>query len=319
MKPNVTRRDFLRTATVAGVMFPGMAHSHGCLAAEGSAQAASELSSNGASAKTPLRIDSHAHGRWRGSSDALRVYIAGCRQRGIDRIVLIQSEETLFDTYAQCPDFVIPVAQVDIDTITPDGISRLLDRGAKGIKFIGPMHSYGEDLYFPLYERICQRDVPAVFHTGYLMVGLFEKGGRFYEKPSLIDITDMRPAAIDRIVRGFPNLKILMAHFGNPWWEEAWKMIATHRNVYADLSGGTAYRRSMLMWSEMFAPDGRLDVASAGKLCFGSDAGYFTLGSYTFEEHAAFYERFFERVGMPEDLRSKINSGNILALFGLGS
>ena len=263
------------------------------------------------------RIDSHAHGRWKGSPDVLRAYIAECRKRGVERIVLIQSEETLFDTYRQCPEFVIPVAQVDIDTIKPDGISRLVERGAKGIKFIAPMHSYGADIYFPLYEKLCKLNIPAVFHTGYLMVGLYEKGGRFYEKPSLVDITDMRPAAIDRIVRGFPNLKILMAHFGNPWWEETWKMISTHRNVYADLSGGTAYKRSMLMWSEMFAPDGKLDAASAGKLCFGSDAGYFSPGSYSFLEYIAFYERFFERVGMPPEVREKIIRGSILGLFGL--
>ena len=151
------------------------------------------------------------------------------------------------------------------------------------------------------------------------MVGLFEKGGRFYgeygEKRSLIDITDMRPAAIDRIVRGFPELKILMAHFGNPWWEETWKMISTHQNVYADFSGGTAYRRSLLMWSEMFAPNGRLDAASAGKLCFGSDTSFFIRDSYRFTDYIDFYQRFFDRVGMPEDLREKINSGNILKLF----
>jgi len=263
------------------------------------------------------RIDAHAHGRWSGTAAAVRPYIAECRRRGVERIVLIQSEETLFDTYARCPDFVIPVAQVNIDAVQPDELSRLVERGARGIKFIGPLHSYGADLYFPLYERLVKLGVPAVFHTGYLMVGLFENGGRFYEKPSLIDITDMRPAAIDRIVRGFPTLKILMAHFGNPWWEETWKMISTHRNVYADLSGGTAYRRSMLMWSEMFAPDGQLDAASAGKLCFGTDTSYFGVGQYKFEDYTAFYERFFARVHMPDALREKINYGNLLDLFGL--
>lgn len=308
MKHRLTRREFMRTAVVAGAATGGAVWSRGARAAD---------KSGNPMPPAPRRIDSHAHGRWSGPPDVLRAYIAECRKRGVERIVLIQSEDTLFDTYARCPEFVIPVAQVNIDTIKADEISRLVERGAKGIKFIGPMHSYGADVYFPFYERLCRLGVPAVFHTGYLMVGLFEKGGRFYEKPSLIDITDMRPAAIDRIVRGFPDLKILMAHFGNPWWEETWKMISTHRNVYADFSGGTAYRRSMLMWSEMFAPDGKLDVASAGKLCFGSDAGYFGPDRYPFLDYVAFYERFFERVAMPADLREKINRGNMLELFGL--
>ena len=312
----LTRREFVRTAAAAATgVLGGMAHGGRGAAAE--ANRAAATGQGDPAARSSMRIDSHAHGAYKGEPQAIRDYVAECCKRGVEQIVLIQSDETLFDTYARCPEFVIPVAQVDIDTIEPDEISRLIERGAKGIKFIGPMHSYGADIYFPLYERLCQCGVPAVFHTGYLMVGLFEKGGRFYEKPSLIDITDMRPAAIDRIVRGFPELKILMAHFGNPWWEETWKMISTHRNVYADFSGGTAYRRSMLMWSEMFAPDGNLDAASAGKLCFGSDTGYFSPGSHQFTDYIAFYERFFDRVGMPADLRAKINRGNVLQLFGL--
>jgi predicted TIM-barrel fold metal-dependent hydrolase len=171
------------------------------------------------------------------------------------------------------------------------------------------------DIYFQLYERVCQLGVSAVFHTGYLMIGLFEKGGKFYEKPSLIDITDMRPATIDRIVRGLPGLKILMAHFGNPWWEECWKMISTHKNVYADFSGGTACRRSMSMWGEMFAPDGELDVSSVEKLCFASDCSYFIEEHFAFEKYIAFYQRFFDKVKLSEGLREKINSGNGLNLF----
>jgi hypothetical protein len=67
----------------------------------------------------------------------------------------------------------------------------------------------------------------------------------------------------------------------------------------------------------MFAPDGTLDAASAGKLCFGSDAGYFSPGNYKFLDYIAFYERFFDRVKMPDDLREKINYRNIVDLFGL--
>ena len=266
-----------------------------------------------------MRIDSHAHGFWgmAPQPDSIKAYVAECRQRGVDKILLIQgADDGLFETFHASPEFVIPVARVDIDTVEPDDITRLAERGAKGIKFIGPMQSYGADAYMPLYERLDQLGVPAVFHTGYLMVGLFEKGGKYGEKPSLIDITDMRPAAIDRIVRGVPDLKILMAHFGNPWWEEAWKMIATHKNVYADLSGGTAYRRALSMWSEMFAPDGALDTQSAEKLCFGSDCGYFAAGHFGFEKYIDFYDRLFDRIALPDISRERVRSGNISSLFG---
>ena len=168
----------------------------------------------------------------------------------------------------------------------------------------------------PLYERLDKLNIPAVFHTGYLMVGLFEKDGKFGQKPSLLDITNMRPAAIDRIVRGFPNLKILMAHFGNPWWEEAWKMISAHKNVYADLSGGTAYKRSLSMWRDIFAPNGELDTSSVEKLCFGTDCTYFTNNENRIEGFIQFYDRLYMSIGIQCEIRNKIDYGNIRELFG---
>lgn len=99
-----------------------------------------------------MRIDSHAHGWWGGPTETLPAHVEECRKRGIDRIVLILWEDPLFRVYAKCPEFIIPVAQVDIDTITPDEISRLVERGARGIKFIAPMHSYGADCYFPFCQ-----------------------------------------------------------------------------------------------------------------------------------------------------------------------
>ena len=271
-----------------------------------------------------MRIDAHAHGIYGlpPKPADLESYIAGCRTRGIDKMALIGGEEAMFEMQSKCPDFVIPIIYLDIDTAQPSDVRRVIDKGAKGIKFIYPMRSYGDDAYFPLYEEINRLGSTIVFHTGYVMVGLFDgacgaTAVPSYLKPSLVDISDMRPATIDRIVRGFPDLKILLAHFGNPWWEECWKMIASHKNVYADFSGGTAYRKSMTLWSEMFAPDGKLDAATAGKLCFASDFCYFLDNNpFGFEPFIDFYERFFDRVGMPDDLRLRINSGNSRHLFG---
>jgi predicted TIM-barrel fold metal-dependent hydrolase len=108
-----------------------------------------------------------------------------------------------------------------------------------------------------------------------------------------------------------------MSHFGNPWWEEAWKMISSHKNIYADFSGGTCRRRSMDMWAQIFAPDGNLDTTAVGKLCFGTDESYFT--EYEGRETGLkaminFYERFLERLKVPEELRLKVWRENILKL-----
>jgi predicted TIM-barrel fold metal-dependent hydrolase len=127
----------------------------------------------------------------------------------------------------------------------------------------------------------------------------------------------MRPAQIDVIARRFPELRILMAHYGNPWWEEAWKVSWSNKHIYADLSGGTAIHRSTRMWAEMFAPDGELLVGSISKLCFASDVAYFRDGAMRFEPYIAFYERIFDHVGLSPDLRERVNRGNARFLFGL--
>jgi len=212
------------------------------------------------------------------------------------------------------PDFVVPVPMVDPDDLTPEDADRLLSRGAAGLKFIAPMHSYGDNRYFRLYEVLRDRRALAVFHTGYLADALFCPGSALGRR-DYVDITHMRPAAVDRVARAFPDLRILMAHFGNPWWEEAWKMISSHRNVYADFSGGTAYRRSLAMWREIFAPDGRLDTAAIGKLCFGSDTTHFVPGQYEYLPYVEFYERFYELLKVPAELRLKVDRENALMLI----
>ena len=128
-------------------------------------------------------------------------------------------------------------------------------------------------------------------------------------------LTSAAPHAhLDTIVRRFPKLKVLMAHFGNPWWEEAWKISWSNPNIYADLSGGTAFRRSMQMWSETFAPNGELLTDSFSKVCFGSDVRYFGQ-TFGFKPYIEFYEKLYDAVKAPDDLREQVNRGNILSLF----
>ena len=196
-----------------------------------------------------------------------------------------------------------------MDAADRQEVDRCLDAGCKGIKFIRPAAPYGDERYWPLYARIEERGAVAVYHTGYL--------GMQGREARPVHMEHMRAAQIDVIARRFPDLKILMAHFSNPWWEEAWKISWSHPNVYADLSGGTAIRRSTGMWADCFAPDGELLESSVRKLCFASDVPYFREGEYPFEPYVAFYERILGRIGAPDALKEQVYRGNARALFGL--
>ena len=261
----------------------------------------------------PVRIDSHVHGdptSYRGSAAA---YVKRMRTEGIDAVLLIAEAEQCVKGVRKFGDFIIPVAwamldQMDARDLRGD-IERYLDLGCKGIKFIRPYYPYSDERYWPLYDAVSRRGAVAVFHTGYLVFEGIEA------RP--IQFKHMRAAEIDTVARRFGDLKILMAHFSNPWWEEAWKVSWSRKNVYADLSGGTAIRRSLGMWSEMFAPNGRLMTDSVRKLCFGTDTRYFHSGGHRFGAYIEFYESLLDRIGAPPGLRRGVWAGTLQKLFGL--
>lgn len=257
-----------------------------------------------------MRIDSHAHGSIASLAESSSDYTARCERRGIDGIVLIAEPERLFPAMAKMGNFVTPVALIEMDHCDPDEIQRLFDQGARGIKLFLPQHPYGDERYYPLYEAIKERDGVAVFHTGYVM------HDPEYSPKFRVKLDDMRCMHMDTIERHVPHLRILMSHFGNPYWEECWKIMWAHPTVYADLSGGTAIVRSMLFWREMFAPNGQLLTDCMCKLCFGTDMTYF-IPAPGVEPYIRFYERLFDEVGAPSDLREQVNAGNMAELFRL--
>jgi hypothetical protein len=256
-----------------------------------------------------MRIDCHVHGNPNELKGDPKAYVAACRQRGIEAIVLIEDLDVCLEAVKKFGDFVIPCARIKMDAAGPREIEHCIEAGAKGIKFIRPVAPYGDDRYFPLYEKLEQMGKPAVFHTGYL--GFRER------ELNPVRFEYMRAAQVETISRRCPDLKILMSHYSNPWWEEAWKVSWTKKNVFADLSGGTAVHRSIRMWADLFAPDGELFEESITKLCFGSDVHYFLDDQYPFEPYLTFHDKIYDAIGLSAQLREKVNRSNIIKLFGL--
>lgn len=97
----------------------------------------------------------------------------------------------------------------------------------KGIKVYPPyQHHYVNDpRMYPLYAKAQELGLPMMVHTGSSVF----KGARIkYADPLLLD-----DVAID-----FPELTILMAHSGRPfWYEQAFWLARRHPNVYMEISG----------------------------------------------------------------------------------
>jgi predicted TIM-barrel fold metal-dependent hydrolase len=91
-------------------------------------------------------------------------------------------------------------------------------KGYLGYLYHGP-DSAG---YQPYFELAARYDVPFIFHTG---DNWSRKAKVKYAHPLLID-----EVAVDH-----PNVKIVMAHFGNPWCMDAAEVIYKNDNVWADV------------------------------------------------------------------------------------
>ncbi len=125
---------------------------------------------------------------------------------------------------------LIPFACLDpvTDADPPKTLSRLVeDRGMKGLKLLPPyQHFYPNDKKFhPLYAKAQELDVPVVFHTG---SSVFTNAKLKFGNPLYLD-----DLAVD-----FPDLTIVQAHGGRPFWYDiAFFLARRHRNVYIDISG----------------------------------------------------------------------------------
>ena len=99
--------------------------------------------------------------------------------------------------------------------------------GMRGLKIHGSANSvYLNDrkLMFPIYEYCQDAKVPILFHTG--TTGLGDTEIR-YSKPELMD----------EVCQSFPDLKVVMAHFGWPWPDVTIAVALRSPNVFIDVSG----------------------------------------------------------------------------------
>lgn len=126
--------------------------------------------------------------------------------------------------------YLLPFAS--INPFIVNDLAKELERlasefGFKGIKIYPPYqhHSPNDARMYPLYAKAQELGLPMLVHTGSSVF----KGARIkYADPLLLD-----DVAID-----FPEMPILMAHSGRPfWYEQAFWMARRHPNVYLELSG----------------------------------------------------------------------------------
>lgn len=112
----------------------------------------------------------------------------------------------------------------DVDRLVGLGI-RLLKIHPPHMTFPANAYTEGLTALGTVYRRCEERGLPVMIHTG---TSIFPGARSKYGNPLEID-----DVAID-----FPDLRIVMAHGGRPFWmEEAFFVLRRHPNVWLDVSG----------------------------------------------------------------------------------
>jgi predicted TIM-barrel fold metal-dependent hydrolase len=136
--------------------------------------------------------------------------------------------------------------------------------GMKGLKFHPTAGYYPDDpKYFPLYEKCVELDVPLYSHTAVTITAPMES--KFAD-----------PIYLDSVAAKFPDLKIVLVHFGSiTWLYKCHEIMGIRPNVYAEISGYQAQavgtpKRMLEFLRGVFDTPG-LGTSIVDKIMWGTD------------------------------------------------
>jgi len=260
-------------------------------------------------------IDIHQHLH---SAD-LDALIETYRRLGVVKAVLLGQQparrpgenENVLAAAKKHPDLFIPFVGFDLDEMAPGTLRRFHDEGFVGVKFIAPAQPYDSPCYFPVYERAADLKMPVLFH-----LGIIANSGPWTD----VNSNNMRPIHLDFIARRLPELTVIGAHLGNPWYDEAAMACRWNPNLYFDLSGSTLKKKSpeylggLLWWRADSRPYRSPDGSGAwDKILFGSD-----LAPEWIEDSINDYEKLMDALDFTPEERHKLWYGNAARILGMG-
>lgn len=156
-------------------------------------------------------------------------------------------------------------------------------------------YTVSDRAFYPLWDAIQDMGAPVCIDIGMTGVGGQMPGGNG------LKLRNAHPMAIDEIAADFPRLKIVMAHPGYPWIDEATAVCLHKGNVFWEMSG----------WGVKYIPESiKRDIRGRlkDKIMFGSDYPSLT------------YERLIKEwmeVGYPDEILERFFHKNAERVLGL--
>ncbi len=211
------------------------------------------------------------------------------------------------------PDVFIGFASVNPNYRGPKAAVRELERAVGELGLVGlklyPMYQDWSPadpvIAFPVFEKAAELGIPVLIHQA----GSTRVDAR---------MEYARPALLDPVGRHFPDLRVIIAHCGIPWVDEAMFMLTKHPNFYGELSYFIAtvtpeeLYRFLIHAQQSFVP--------LEKLIFGSDYPGFLYDPVKLKDKLLSVNEEASRLGsalIPEGKLTGILGDNFARIMGI--
>lgn len=253
-----------------------------------------------------------------GTPEALAdAWVAEIDRHGVSRIVLIASvpgdEDSVGIAVARHPSRFVGFFM--FNPLAPDSSTRLAralrEMKLRGIALFPAMHGYqvDDERVATVFEAAGLAGAAVFAHCGVLTVGVRRKLGL----PSPFDLRLGNPLAVARMAARFPQVTVIIPHFGAGFFREALMAADQCANIHLDTSSSNSWVKYHpgLTLDAVFRQ--ALAVAGPDRLIFGTDSSFFPRGwqRAVYDAQTA----ALDGAGASEAVRAKILAANFERLF----
>jgi len=261
-------------------------------------------------------IDAHTHIGFGDTIDSNpKELLDSMKKAGIDKSFVFAGElnhcptEKLISELLPYKDVLYPIGSVSPLSPTRPSLTQV-EEWLKSNTIYGLKFYPGYEFFYPYdecvrsyLELLVKYNRPAIFHAG-----------DTYSKVHTSKLKYAHPLHIDELASELPDLKIIIAHFGNPWVLDTAEVCLKNKNVYTDCSGfvyGTFLERDKSMFShfvQTFFDYSLVHTFDRMKILFGTD---WPISDQT--NYMAFVHELFKENKFKEEFFSK----NALLVYGI--
>ena len=245
-------------------------------------------------------------------------WIAELDRHGVSRAMLIASvpgdEASVAEAVKAHPTRLVGAFMVHAGA--PDAPARVerafAESGLSTACLFPAMHHVSlDDARTDAIFALAARHRRAVFvHCGVLSIGARKKLGL----PSRFDLRLGDPLAVAAAAVRYPEVPVILPHFGAGFFREALMAASAAPNIYLDTSSSNSWVKLVPGLSLRDVMARALDVAGPSRLLFGTDSSFFPRGwqKAIFDEQRA----VLMDLGVSAEIQALVFGGNFDRLFG---